>query len=171
MRPKGMRTRTPRCGGAAFAALLSAILLMMLALAAHHGTVPRVELQESAPASATTAVSEAAQHRTGPFGVGPAGSEQAASGLAAASPSGHEYGGHDHGGHDHGGHEGSDDQRDCGPASGTCQSAKVTVDVALPPRARLVLPNARPLPPVVAHPASAALPTPPDLAELSILRI
>ncbi|WP_241483000.1 hypothetical protein [Nocardiopsis halophila] len=166
MRPKGMRTRSPHRGGAAFAAVFSAILLMMLALAAHHGTVPRVALQESAPASATTAVSEAAQHRTGPFGVGPAGSEQAAPGLAAASPSGHE-----HGGHDHVGHEGSDDQGDCGPASGTCQSAKVTVDVALPPRARLVLPNARPLPPVVAHPASAALPTPPDLAELSILRI
>lgn len=158
MRPKRMRTRAPRRGGAAFAAVFSAILLMILALAAHHGTVPRAALQESASASAATAASEGAQHR-----VGPTGSEQAAPapGLVAASPFGH----------DHGGHEGSDGQGDCGPASGTCQSAKVAVDVALPPRARLVLPAPAPLPPLVAHTASAALPTPPDLAELSILRI
>ncbi|WP_270674853.1 DUF6153 family protein [Nocardiopsis suaedae] len=136
----------PRRPAGAYAAVVTALLLAAFALVAHHGSVPRQALQAAAPAPAAAAAAETPEVPH---------AHPAPTALSEAAPSGHDHGGQD----------------DCGPASGTCQSAKAAVDVALPPRARLVLPGPAPRPLPLPHAARAAPPTPPELAELSILRI
>lgn len=165
MRPTRTGARAARPTGA-YAAVVAALLLAVLALVAHHGSVPWQALQTAPSASASAGGKTQSPHTHPAF----ADTERAAPGHAVPAHTG--TGGVDlahpeaaPSGHDHGG------QNDCGPASGTCQSAKVTVDVALPPRARLILPGPAPRPLPLPHAARAALPTPPELAELSILRI
>ncbi|WP_017595905.1 DUF6153 family protein [Nocardiopsis potens] len=137
----GTGPRAPRRAAGRSAAVLAAVLLAIFALTAHHGMV---HWAASAAPAGTAAAAEAPGSGHGETHPG---SDRSDSGH---SPS---------------------DQADCGQAAGKCQSAKVAVDVALPPRPRLVLPYAAPAPPTASRTARTAAPSPPDLAELSILRI
>lgn len=183
MRPTATGARAPHRPAGAYAVVLAALLLAVLALVAHHGSVPWQALRTAPPAPAAAAEAPHTHpafadtdrpgggmavvgHSEDPSQEGPvAAAEHAAPGHTGpggadlahpqAVPSGHDHGG----------------QNGCGPASGTCQTAKVAVDVALPPRARLILPGPTPRPLPLPHAVRAAPPTPPELAELSILRI
>ncbi|MDA2813435.1 hypothetical protein O4J56_22505 [Nocardiopsis sp. RSe5-2] len=191
MRPTRTGARAARRPAGAYAAVVAALMLAAFALLVHHGSVPRQALQTppTAPAAAAAAgeaAAEAPHAHPGIADIDRPGDGTAADGRSEGPSGGVPAAAADHAapdpgatgdrapahpeaavppGHDHGG------QDDCGPASGTCQSAKVTVDVALPPRARLILPGPAPRPLPLPHAARAAVPTPPELAELSILRI